>query len=427
MIPMYNSAVQICFAVVSFMKEYGFLMMFKKFLNFRYLILFLTMISFALHSPHTFAAAGKGDIFTRFKKDMPAVNKLSELEFEKVTKIVKKKPYGDRALAYSINIPKKWTEKDSGSSSNFVISTKLFLELNTFYGKPTPYGRSRLEINVLKLDGNLTAEQWYLKYVLEGGFTTVGFVVHNEEKVESLMVLLEKDRSFYVRTVVVFNADNVIMLRFFVPVANIQAEAAMQAQVVESFKLLYDIERPLANMNTYSFLDIIDLKYPKQWKLYTKAVRDVDRMSITLMNTREYKNRLGIVKSTSTQAKMDVTVVSSSSEDTLVDEVAKYKRKMELDGMLIGKKIETDDKFKYHENIDFALTEIYEGVDSTNNFSEYEFWFTVMVGGNYYFFLMLLTPSRNDRFGIWAENTQNYKRIVEEVAPMAGAFLERDY
>ncbi len=411
---------------VSFRREFGFLMMVKVFSNLRFLVLFLTLVSFTLHSPHTFAA-GTEDIFTRFKKALPEVNKLSDEDFEKATKSVKKKPYGDNALAYNLRIPNNWTEKDSGSSSNFVLSTKLFLELNVFYGKPTVYGRSRLEINVLKLEGNLTAEQWYLKYVLEGGFTTVGFVVHNESKVESLMVILQKDRSFYVRTVVFFNGDNVIMGRYYVPVANIAVEAAMQAQVIESFNLLYEVERPVEEMMTYSFLDIIDLKYPKGWRVYTKPVRDVDRMAITLMNTKEFMDRFGMLQSSSTEAKMDVTVVSSSSENTLVEEVAKYKQKMERDGMLIGKKIETDDKFSYNENIDFALTEIYEGGDAKNQFNEYEFWFTVMVGGNYYYFLMLLTPSRNDRFGIWAENTQNYKRIVEEVAPMAGAFLERDY
>lgn len=411
---------------VSFRKEFGFLMMVKVFSNLRFLVLLLTLVSFTLHSPHTFAA-GAEDIFTRFKKDMPAVKKLSDEEFEKATKPVKKKPYGDNALAYNVRVPSNWTEKESGSSSNFVLSTKLFLELSVFYGKPTVYGRSRLEINVLKLEGNLTAEQWYLKYILEGGFTTVGFVVHHENKVESLMVLLEKDRSFYVRTVVSFNGDNVIMARYYVPVANIATEAAMQAQVIESFNLLYEVERPVTEMMTYSFLDIIDLKYPMGWRVYTKPVRDVDRMAVTLMNTKEFLNRFGVMESSSTEAKMDVTVVSSSSQSTLVEEVAKYKQKMERDGMLIGKKIETDDKFTYNENIDFALTEIYEGGDATNEFSEYEFWFTVMVGGNYYYFLMLLTPSRNDRFGVWAENTQNYKKIVEEVAPMAGAFLERDY
>ncbi|PCI56247.1 MAG: hypothetical protein COB36_05570 [Alphaproteobacteria bacterium] len=401
-------------------------MMVKVFSNLRFLVLLLTLVSFTLHSPHTFAA-GAEDIFTRFKKAMPKVNKLSDEEFEKATKSVKKKPYGEKALAYNLRIPEDWTEKDSGSSSNFVLSSKLFQELNVFYGKPTVYGRSRLTIDVLKLEGNLTAEQWYLKYILEGGFTTVGFVVHNEKRVESLMVFLEKDRSFYVRTVVLFNGDNVIMVRFYVPVANIAVEAAMQAQVIESFTLLYEVEKPAVEMMTYSFLDIIDLKYPKGWRVYTKPVRDLDRMTVTLMNTKEFLNKYGLIESSSTQAKMDVTVVSSSSQSTLVEEVAKYKQKMERDGMLIGKKLETDDAFIYNENIDFALTEIYEGGDASNEFSEYEFWFTVMVGGNYYYFLMLLTPSRNDRFGIWAENTQNYKRIVEEISPMAGAFLERDY
>lgn len=402
--------------------------MFKKSLNFRFMCLFVLIASFVVPSSVSFAANKKGDIFTRFIKPIPAVTLLSEEDFNAATKLIKKKPYGDNALAYSIRIPKNWIEKEGGNSGNFMLSEKLFLELNTFYGKPTVFGRSRMEIQVLKLKGNLTAKQWYLKYILEGGFTTEGFVVHDDKRVESLLVTLEKDRSFYIRTYVWFNGGNVIMVRYFVPVENIQAEAAMQAQVLQSFKILYEKPRPIEDLVTYSFLDIIDLKYPNGWKLYTEPVRNVDRMSVTLMSMKEVSDHRGQgIISSSTQAKMDVTVISSASKNTLVDEVAKYKQKMELDGMLIGKKLESDYKFTYDENVDFGLTEIYDGVDSTNDLSEYEFWFTVMVSGNYYFFLMLLTPSRNDNFGVWAENTQNYKEILKNFTPMAGAFMERDY
>lgn len=406
-------------------------MMVKVFSNLRFLVLLLTLASFTLHSPHTYAATKNDDIFARFKKPLPSLKLLNEEDFIKATKQIKKKPYGDDTLAYRIRIPSNWAEKNGGSSSNFVISSKLFLELNVFYGKPSVSGRSRLEIKVLKLSGNLTAEQWYLKYILEGGYTTVGFVVHNTRKVESLIIILEKDMSYYLRTLVVFNGNNVIMVRYFVPVGNMQAEAVMQAQVMKSFDLLYEEKGDAMDMMTYSFLDIVNLDYPSGWKLYSKPVRDVDRMAVTLLNTLEIIGTSGAQKgrvvSSSTQAKMDVTVVSSSSQSSLVEEVKKYKRKMELDGMLIGKKLEIDYEFLYDENIDFALTEVYEGVDSTNNFSEYEFWFTVMVGGNYYFFIMLLTPSRNEQFGVWAENTQSYKEIIRKFSPMAGAFLERDY
>ncbi|MGH1377332.1 MAG: hypothetical protein ACRBB3_00770 [Alphaproteobacteria bacterium] len=401
--------------------------MFKKNISLYLFAVVTVLVAIGCQSSVSHASNTSGDIFSRFKKDMPKVELLSDEEFKKLTKQVKKKPYGDKALAYKIRIPEKWTEKESGSSSNFVLSSKLFLELSSFYGKPTVDGRSRIEISVLKLERNLTAEQWYLKYIIEGGFATHGFVVHNKKKAESLMILLEKDRSYYLRTVVILNGNSVIMMRYYVPVGNMQKEAVMQAQVSESFEVLYEMDRPLEKMMIYSFLDIIDLKYPKEWKVYTNPVRDVDRMSVTVMNTKEYFDLHGALSSTSTDAKLDVTVVSSSSQSTLVEEVAKYKQKMEADGLLIGKKIANRDEYKYSDNMDFALTEIYEGGDGSSEFNEYEFWFTVMVGGNYYYFLNLLTPSRNDNFGVWAENTQHYKRIIKEMSPMTGAFLERDY
>ncbi len=374
-----------------------------------------------------YAKSGKGDIFTRFKKPMPELKLMSRQEFNKATRPVRKKPYGQDVLEYSIRIPKGWTEREDKSSSNFLLSQKLFLGLNVFYGKPSPDGRSRIEIEALNLEGSLTAEQWYLKYILEGGLTTEGFITHDGNKIESLMVVMDQDSSYYVRTMVLLNGDKVVMVKYFVPAQLIRVEAPMQEQVLSSFKLINKVNRTPVKMSKYRFLDIAELKYPSSWKLFAKKLRTIDRMDVSLLNLREIEAQEGRPLSVSTEGKLEVALVTASHSSTLIDEVKKYKQKIEADGMLIGEQIEVVDKIDYNENIDFAITEVYRSVDSTNNLSEYELWFSVMVGGNYYYFFTLLTPSRNERFALWAENSQNYKEILKSFTPMSGAFMERDY
>ncbi|MGH1455468.1 MAG: hypothetical protein ACRBDI_01695 [Alphaproteobacteria bacterium] len=373
------------------------------------------------------AKADEIGIFERFKKPMMKVPELSQEDFIAASSPIKDKPYDQESLAYSMRIPKDWTVSGAKSSSNFMLSEKLFLELDSFFGPPSAFGRSRIEIQALNMEKNLTVEQWYLMYILESGLTTEGFVAHNENKVEALMVVMEGDFSYYLRTLVVKNENKIIMVKYFVPVNFMQKEASIQEAVIGSFEITNPLPPQEITSEIYRFLDVAELKSPSGWKIYSSPMRSVDYMDISMVNLEEVRTKTNSADkvSVSSNGKIDITLVSTSEKQTLIDEIAAYKKKIELSGVLIGKKTEGYGDFIYNKDMDFALTEVYLGVDSTNNQTEYEFWFSVFVGGNYYYFIMLLTPSRNENFSIWADNIQNYKFIVSSLKPMSGAFLER--
>lgn len=364
--------------------------------------------------------ASEVDIFERFKKDMPEIAEMDKEEFISKTRPIKDTPYNQKSLAYSIRIPKDWIATQQKSSGNFVLSEKLFLELNRFYGPASPFGRSRIEIEALNLDTNLTVEQWYLKYILEAGMTTEGLVVHNRDRVESLVVAMDGEFSYYLRTLVVRNENKVIMAKYYVPVSFMQQEASMQQAVIGSFQILYQTERKQIDSNVYRFLDVAEVRYPKTWEVFSKPMRAVDYMDAALINVEG-----GRGTSSSSNGKVDITVVLQSDKRTLIEEIAAYKKKIQLNGLLVGDKIKGYGDFNHSKEMDFGISEVYRGIDSTNNQSEYEFWFSVLVGGNYYYLMMLLTPSRNDNFSIWANNVQNYHFILENFQPMSGAYLER--
>ena len=396
------------------------------------LVYLLLLFGTALLMPESASAevSNELDIFERFKKPMPDLPLPSYERFVEVTKPVAKKPYDEDVLAYSMRIPKEWEEGVDKSSTNFILSEKLFLELSSYYGPPTISGRSRIIIEALNMEGNLTAEQWYIKYILEGGYTTEGLVVHNTNKVESLMVIMEKDYSYYLRSMIMINGDKIIMVKYFVPIQYFQEQAVIQAMVMASFQMTHPIKRKYAEMIPYRFLDIAEIRYPADWNVYAKPVRNMERLKVTLLNTRKlgsvFDPKTRRMGATQTEGKLDVTVISSTVKNTLIEEIAEYKEQIEAEGMLIAERLAEDYEFTYSDKIDFALTEVYRGLDSSDNMAEYEFWYTVLVGGNYYYFIMLLTPSRNDMFGVWAENIENYKLIVANFRPMVGAFLERD-
>ncbi len=393
----------------------------------RYLQIFAFALFLTTAAPPTPAFASDTGIFERFKKPMMEIPELSQDDFTTQSRPVKDMPYDQKSLAYSMRIPKAWQASEARSSSNFMLSEKLFLELNAFYGPASAFGRSRIEIQALKMEKNLNAEQWYLKYILESGSTTEGFVTHDDNKVETLMVVMEQDFSYYLRTLVVKNENQIIMVKYYVPVNFMKEEAATQAAVIGSFEVTYPLPAKEAPSEIYRFLDVAELKYPLGWKIYSSPMRSVDYMDISMVNLEDTgapQNTSNNV-SVSSNGKIDITLVATSEKNTLLDEIAEYKKKIELSGVLIGEKALGYGEFQYDEDMDFALTEVYSGVDSTNNQTEYEFWFTAFVGGNYYYFVMLLTPSRNENFPIWADNIQNYKYIISSMKPMSGAFLER--
>lgn len=388
------------------------------------LVLALILQASGLASAAAIPKAGPTDGIERFKKPMPPVDLLPEQQFLEMTQEHSAVPYGDKSLAYSLRWPKTWSAGEEKSSSNFELNTKLFTSINIWYSPPRMGGQSRIEVKAVDLEFQLTAEQWFLRTVLESGQTLEGFTVHSDKKVEALMIVMEEDTSYYVRTVTILNGKRVLQAQYFVPMLFWGEERAMQAQCLSSFNVTYPTESMIENMLAFQFLDVAEVKYPESWKARAKPLTSVEHMNVKFLNIRETKSLGGRIEE-SIEGQVDATLVSAETSESLINELETYKKSLEGTGMLLGKKLENREDYAYSENFSFALTEVYEGIDSTNDSMEYELWVSVMVSGGYYYFVSLLTPSRNESYFTWARNTQTYKQIVQGTAPSAGGFLDK--
>ena len=360
----------------------------------------------------------------RFKKPMPEMQPMPEEEFLEKTAVHNDVPYNDKSLAYSIRWPKEWEKGEDKQVGNFALNTKLFTSISVFHGPPRMGGRSRLEIKAVDLQYELTAEQWYLQYVLESGQTLEGFIIHSDKKVEALKIIMEYDTSYYVRTMIILNGRRVLMAQYYVPMFFWNDEKALQAKSVQSFEVTYPREEVIENLMAFQFLDIAEVKYPDSWKVWAKPLTDVNKMNVKFLNVRETITKWKQTQE-SIEGQVDATLVSNMSSDSLLHEIEEYKKGLEGTGMLVGSKMYTEKNLEYNDNFTFAVTEVYEGIDSTNDSIDYELWFSVMVSGNYYYFITLLTPSRNESYFTWARNSQTYKLIIEGISPSSGGFLEQ--
>ena len=371
------------------------------------------------------ARAGDVDVFEWFKKPMPKLPLASKEAFEKATKLVEEVPRNDKALAYTMRIDNTWQKDQALGTQNSFFSEKLFSDVAAFTGKPTINGRSRIDIEAKNLDEDLTAKQWYIGYVVEQGNTIEGFVDHSDDRVESLMVVIKRDYSYYLRTLVLVNGSKIIMVKYYVPIENFQQQAVMQEMVLSSFKLSHLKEREREEMLSHKLRNIAQVKYPADWKVFANSR---DGKEVTIANVKKIVKHVGWefhhqeVES-SIEGKVYVMAAPRVDGEKLHEALEEYKRKIESEGIFFGTKIPDDTKFQYTGQAKSASTEVYEGTYSKNAQGDYELWVSVMTGGNYNFFMLLLTPSRNDEFINWAGNTQAYKLMLKELVLLEGAFF----
>lgn len=369
---------------------------------------------------------------SRFSKPMPEIPTFSPASFAEKTMTYKKRPYDDDVLAYKVSVPKDWELAPEKGSSNAVVSDRLFIELNTYHGPARIEGRSRLEISAINMDYDFTAEQWYIKYILESGYTVEGMKVYDDTKVESLMVVMEGDFSYYLRTLALINGKKMILVQYYLPATYWQEEAPMQASIMQSFELINKSVEKIGEYQKFQFLDVAELTFPKTWYASAPAMRSVERMSAKFHSIRssafDVDGKLNVKSndlSSISDGHVDVSIVSGSVGSSLISEVQTYKKELETSGIIVGKKLDVDPKLAFHESITFSISEVYEGIDSSSDFISYELWFSMFVAGNYYYFVTLFTPSPKQNYVAWAKNVRGYKEIVSSLLPTSGAYLER--
>jgi len=370
--------------------------------------LFLSMVYFA-------PAAHAQKILNQYKKPLPVVPAMDDAAFQEATTYYKETPFGDEQLAYEISLDKSWKKMTDGGLSNYKLSNRLLGEVARYYGPPGLEARSRFTIHALDLEYQLSAEQWFLQYVLANGFTPMGIKVHNENKVEALYVLLEKDITYVVRAIAHLNGKRMVLAQYFITDQVWNDENSMQAKSIDSFKLTNIKEEIIEKMLAFQFLDVAEFKYPVSWDLRAPPLRSIDRMGIKLINTQ---------KGGSLDGQIEVHLSSTFVAKSLIEEVERFKKGIEEKGLILGELIEKEDGYIFDDNIQFASVEVYGVTDKNGALVNYEFWFTVMASGGYYYFVTLLTPARDDDFFVWSRNTETYRLVVQSVTPLEESLAE---
>jgi hypothetical protein len=355
------------------------------------------------------AYASDSRIQELFAKEMPEYKNIPEAEFKESTYRQTDIPFGDKALAYNIRLPKGWKEPNSRSLSNYNLSTHLLGTIAEFYSPPRLETlRSRFQIQALRLEYELTAEQWLLQHILGNGYTLEGLKFYNKDKVGSLYIYLKDGETFVVRSIAQINGKRMILAQYIVPAAQWNKEAAIIAQSLETFELLNPDDAQIETLHDHLVLDIAQFSYPASWKLDTPPVKTVDRLSSTISN---YNKR----QKTILDGRIHLDLISAYVFDDLTEEFNKIKLDFRNKGLVIGDLIRTDEDYDFQNNIEFGFIDIYEATDTQNKSMGYEVWIGVATIDNYYSFITLMTPARDDDFFTWSRNVSAFNTVLQSL------------
>ena len=350
-----------------------------------------------------------------YRKELPKFDAMPDDEFMKQTSVFQEVPFGDEFLSYKIRLAENWEQYENQSIGGLSLSKKVLGEIARYYGPARLMPRSFLTIEALALDHQLTAEQWYIQYLLANGYPSQGIKVYGTQRVEGLYVKLEKDVTYLVRSVVVINGKRAIFVEYALPADAWADERAMQAKVVQSFELLNKDDSLPEDMQTHQFLDVGEFKYPASWELRASTVRSVDRMDVDLLSAvpiGEGRNRTQILN-----GRMIVQMLSGYIVEDLEQEVENFKRDFEKDGLAIGALIEEPEDFVFSDSVEFGFVEVYKVSDISKPQMQYEYWLSIIAAEDYYYLVSLLTPSRNQDFFNWSKNTQAFRLVNRYIRP----------
>ncbi len=342
-----------------------------------------------------------------FKKDMPKIELLPEEEFVEKTVSQHEMPVGARALSFSIRIPKDWTAADDVSLGSLVISDKIVSNMAKYFGPVSTGVRHRMSVDVIGVTYQMTAKHWFIQYILDNGYSVQGVTVHDDHRVEGLYIFVEDNVSYVVRSVVQLSGKNIVFVQHFLPLEEWHANKVMQAQVLKSFALDTLSTETIEKMKTYNFLDIAEFQYPESWKLKVKAIRSVDRMDAEILNRHEQQYGARSVDLLS--GRISFELISIFATQGVDNEIERFKAELTERGLFVQDFMGDYTDFVFEDPDVMAETHVFEMIDKNQGAQEYEFWVTVMAFGDYYYYISLLTPTRESDFLKWSRNTQAYK------------------
>lgn len=291
-----------------------------------------------------------------------------------------------------------------------ILNSTLLGPVAKYSGPASAYVTSRLEVYAMQLSQGMTTKNWFLNYILGRNYTLMGMEQVSNNRVDAEYVLLEKGVSYVVRTAAISNGDRMVLISYYVPEKKWEEEKALQEDSLDSFRFLNPEKDRTDDRQIYGFLDFVKFSYPGTWRLIAPNVDSTENMTVKLIYT---------VDSETLDGEIDVSIISTELDTTLMKEVDFLREDLADRGFEIGESLPVSDAYTFDRSITFNRVESYTVESEEKSYIDYEYWLGIMVEDRYYYFVTMITPGRKADFYTWARNTEAFSMIVQSMMPQA--------
>lgn len=353
-------------------------------------------------------------------KALPEISFMTREDFTSKTRFVRNKSPNDSYLGYELRVPSDWKETKI-DSTGLLLTSKL---LNTLVEYESPLGvynkKSKLDIQAIELDTAVTPERWLLEHMLALGYHIEHMGIHSPTRAEALIAYIEKGQSYIERSIVEINGKRALLMTYKMPAEAWTEQHVLQAQVMDSFKLLTEFEGEIENYKTFNFLNFAELRYPRDWHLRDPGIESIDHMKVNILNVPNLNTHLRNFNEI--DGRIQVSMVSIYGTETLDAELSRQKEEFEKFSFDYQpeNKVDIPSAFFIQPAFEFAdisAFKTFEDPFARKKISEKELWMGVLAAGDFYYFVKMLTPSRKSDYYIWLRNTEVFKIVLEGLRP----------
>lgn len=338
--------------------------------------------------------------------------RFGQEEFEKESTFFKDMPDGNKLLAYEVRVPKGWKQQKINDISN---SSALLNDVGFYYGPNRIDVRSSLRVSSQKVDKLMSAEHWFINYLMGYSYTIQGYKRINELRVEAEYVKFDHGKTYYVRANILRNGGRIILTEYMVPVEYWDEEKSYAVWSSILFKLRYLEGTITGGVKSQMFLDISRFSYPLEWEIRYSDIRSLDimRIELALIRVSEYADSSGrLTTVTSDDGTLLVSAVSNYEDGDVIREKRQHLNRIEEQGFILGEELPVEEEFYVSDELEVKEVKTLEFTGPRKGYISYEMWFIQLRSGGYDYIVSMVTPSREDSFDIWADNIGSLKLIL---------------
>lgn len=317
-------------------------------------------------------------------------------------------PFNNPRLEFDVLLPKNWISEPLLTGASTDLSPKILTEIAHFESPLIGIHHAVFTVHALRLEREMTAEQWLKHHLSSNGFTISGPVRSSGDKLAAAHFTYVQDTLVMDASIrAEINGNAIIVARFDAPLPLREDLSFLQQRTVQSFRLILTTNDPVEPQTPYTLSNALKLAYPASWTLQNANLKDNQRMSFDLHRLSSADNLLGLVR---------FAVIRRANYTTLTRELdllaGFFDKNMDIrfTNLLTSAAIPgISSRFL------FSRLEAYEAESKLTASKKQEVHLAILGDSDWYVIAYLMTPPEKNTPITWAENTQAFKIILQSI------------